>query len=277
MQNDYSPRAEPSEYSIEDLLYLMARLRDPVNGCPWDLKQTYRTIAPSTLEEAYEVVDAIERGDYVHLREELGDLLFQAVFYSQLATEDNLFRFADIIHVLVTKLIRRHPHVFPDGRLYSVVQTNPSTDTQVKQNWEAIKEAERQEKGMHNLLADIPVALPAVTRAAKLQKRAAQVGFDWPDVSGVLEKLQEEISELQKAMVEGSITAVESELGDVLFTCVNLSRHLRVEPESALRRANAKFVERFEAIEKRAKQEGVLLENLAPGELDALWIWAKSQ
>lgn len=265
-------------HTLDDLLYLMKRLRDPTHGCPWDLKQTYETIAPSTLEEAYEVVDAIERGDYPHLQEELGDLLFQAIFYCQLAKEQNLFCFADIVDTLVAKLIRRHPHVFPDGHLYSAANNEATTVPtpgakvhQVKQNWDAIKSAERQQKGMTSTLADIPRALPSLTRAAKLQKRAAQVGFDWPNVSGVIEKLAEELDELQQAMDQQTPQAVEDELGDVLFTCVNLARHLRLDPETALRKANAKFTARFEHMEKEAEREGITLAQLTPSELDKRW------
>lgn len=266
---------KPPSYTLDDLLFLMERLRDPTHGCPWDLKQSYETIAPSTLEEAYEVVDAIERGDYPHLREELGDLLFQTIFYSQLAKEQNLFSFADIIDTLTAKLIRRHPHVFPDGHLYSTANDETSSTTDVNQNWEAIKSAERQQKGMKGLLADIPLALPSLTRAAKLQKRAAQVGFDWPDVSQVMEKVEEELGELQHAMVQQTSEDIEAELGDLLFTCVNLARHLKIDPETALRKANAKFTSRFEQIEKAAEEEGVTLAQLTPSELDERWNAAK--
>lgn len=266
---------KPLSYTLDDLLFLMERLRDPTHGCPWDLKQSYETIAPSTLEEAYEVVDAIERGDYPHLREELGDLLFQTIFYSQLAKEQNLFSFADIIDTLTAKLIRRHPHVFPDGHLYSTANDETSSPIDVNQNWEAIKSAERQQKGMRGLLADIPLALPSLTRAAKLQKRAAQVGFDWPDVSQVMEKVEEELSELQHAMAQQASEAIEAELGDLLFTCVNLARHLKIDPETALRKANAKFTSRFEQIEKAAEEEGVTLAQLTPSELDERWNAAK--
>lgn len=266
---------KPLSYTLDDLLFLMERLRDPTHGCPWDLKQSYETIAPSTLEEAYEVVDAIERGDYPHLREELGDLLFQTIFYSQLAKEQNLFSFADIIDTLTAKLIRRHPHVFPDGHLYSTANDETSSTTDVNQNWEAIKSAERQQKGMKGLLADIPLALPSLTRAAKLQKRAAQVGFDWPDVSQVMEKVEEELGELQHAMVQQTSEDIEAELGDLLFTCVNLARHLKIDPETALRKANAKFTSRFEQIEKAAEEEGVTLAQLTPSELDERWNAAK--
>ena len=267
---------ERTAHTLDDLLFLMERLRDPLHGCPWDLKQTYETIAPSTLEEAYEVVDAIERGDYLHLREELGDLLFQAIFYSQLAAEQNLFRFGDIVDTLVQKLIRRHPHVFPDGDLYSVMSNEVPKEGEIKQNWEAIKSAERQQKGLTGLLADIPRALPSLNRAAKLQKRAAQVGFDWPDVAGVWQKLNEELDELRQAVSQQTPQEVEAELGDVLFTCVNLARHLKVDPETALRKANNKFTARFDYIEKEAEREGLVLGQLTPSDLDKRWNNAKA-
>ncbi|HSX84008.1 MAG TPA: nucleoside triphosphate pyrophosphohydrolase [Cellvibrio sp.] len=269
-------KEERPAHTLDDLLLLMQRLRDPVCGCPWDLKQTYETIAPSTLEEAYEVVDAIERGDYLHLKEELGDLLFQAIFYSQLAAEQNLFRFGDVVDTLVAKLIRRHPHVFPNGDLYSGKTDNALEEREVKQNWEAIKSAEREHKGLTGTLADIPRALPSLTRAAKLQKRAAQVGFDWSDVSGVMQKLTEELDELQHAMSQQTSQEIEDELGDVLFTCVNLARHLKVDPETALRKANTKFTARFDYMEKEAAQEGLTLVQLTPPELDKRWNDAKA-
>jgi ATP diphosphatase len=266
---------EPQSYSLDDLLLLMARLRDPNGGCPWDLKQTYETIAPSTIEEAYEVVDAIERKDYAHLKEELGDLVFQAIFYSQLAKEENLFNFADVIDVLVSKLIRRHPHVFPDGRLYSDPASAGLSEDAVKQNWEAIKSEERKEKGKTGLLADVPTGLPALTRALKLQKRAAQVGFDWPSVVGVCDKMREELAELESAIAAGERAEQEAELGDILFTCVNLARHLKIDPEAALRNANNKFSRRFSYMEDEAKQQQVELHNLSAAELDKWWENAK--
>ncbi len=267
--------SEPQSYSLDDLLYLMARLRDPNTGCPWDVKQTYETIAPSTIEEAYEVVDAIERKDYLHLKEELGDLLFQAIFYSQLAKEENLFNFADVIDILVSKLIRRHPHVFPDGNLYSDVSGAGLTEEAVKKNWEAIKSEERKEKGSAGLLADVPTGLPALTRAVKLQKRAAQVGFDWPSVTGVCEKVREELAELESAITDGDRVEQEAELGDMLFTCANLARHLKIDPEAALRSANNKFSRRFSHMEDAAKRQQVELHNLSAAELDELWRSAK--
>ncbi len=264
-------------YNLEDLLYLMERLRHPEFGCPWDLKQSYKTIAPSTIEEAYEVVDAIEREDYGHLKEELGDLVFQAVFYSQLAREEGRFDFADIVHSLVAKLIRRHPHVFPEGNLRSSDLHSKVTEAGVKQNWEAIKQQEREAKGGRSLMADLPASLPAMTRALKLQKRAAQVGFDWPDTAGVLEKLQEEVRELEDAVTRGEPAATAAEAGDLLFTCVNLCRHLGVEPETALRATNNKFIRRFESMERQAVESGAELRSLSQVELDNLWTRAKKE
>lgn len=274
-------------YSIADLLFLMARLRDPDGGCPWDLQQSYKSITPSTIEEAYEVVDAIEKADYVHLKEELGDLLFQTIFYSQLAKEDGHFTFAEVVHTLVEKLIRRHPHVFPSGELKANKASHHADKTkaeneagaidesQVKQQWEAIKQQERKGKGSDGILADVPLALPSMTRASKLQKRAAQVGFDWPNTSGVMDKLQEEIRELEAALVHNDKAAIEDELGDLLFTCVNLSRHLKVDAEAALRSANTKFVGRFEYMEREIAQAGLDIRDLTPDLLEHWWQRAK--
>jgi ATP diphosphatase len=264
-------------FDIEDLLYLMRRLRDPQGGCPWDLQQNYKTIAPSTLEEAYEVVDAIEREDYAHLKEELGDLLFQTIFYSQLAVEEQRFSFAEIVDTLVAKLIRRHPHVFPDGTLRGTGDVSRAlAETEVKQNWEAIKEQERVAKGVKGVLADVPVALPAVTRAVKLQKRAARIGFDWADAKGVMLKLSEEMRELAEAVDGSDERAIEAEVGDLLFTCVNLARHLKVDPESALRRSNQKFTARFQEMERAAAEAGQELNQLSQEALEHLWQQAKT-
>ncbi len=270
-------------YSLVDLLYLMRRLRDPKDGCPWDVKQSFNTIAPSTIEEAYEVVDAIDRGDMADIKEELGDLLFQVVFYAELGREQNAFDFNAIVAFLVQKLVRRHPHVFPDQNLY--LRHSQSTESvDVKAQWEAIKSSERRQKGKTSLLDDIPVALPAITRATKLQKRAASVNFDWSNAAQVLEKLQEEISELQAALLlpvaneleaRTQACALEDELGDVLFTVVNLARHINVEPEKALRSANNKFAQRFNSMAVMAEQEGVVLEDLNVERLEQLWLRAK--
>jgi len=192
-------------YQLEDLLYLMKRLRTPETGCPWDLEQNYLSITPSTIEEAYEVVDAIERQDFEHLKEELGDLLFQVVFYGQLASEDGYFQFDDVVHELSDKLIRRHPHVFPDGTLQSVKgMPSISGASEVKEVWEQIKAEERDKKGNTGILDDVPVALPALQRSQKLQKRVAKAGMDFRNLSGVLAKLREEIAELEQAVEAGS-------------------------------------------------------------------------
>ena len=192
-------------YSLEDLLHLMNRLRDPQYGCPWDIKQTYATIVPHTLEEAYEVADAIERGDFEHLPGELGDLLFQVVYYSQLAREEGRFEFAQVVDGITRKLVRRHPHVFPDGDLYGAVDVTKLEEAAVKQRWEEIKAEERAEKSeapeQLSLLDDVPAALPALSRSAKLQKRAGQVGFDWPDALPVVDKVREELDEVLEALV----------------------------------------------------------------------------
>lgn len=263
---------EKPDYSLDDLLYLMARLRDPQSGCPWDIKQTYASIAPSTIEEAYEVVDAIEKQDYAHLKEELGDLLFQVIFYSQIGKEENRFDFASVVADLVAKLVRRHPHVFPDGSLHSRVQDQQSLPADVKQRWEAIKQEERALKGSAGVLADVPVNLPALIRATKLQKRAASVGFDWDDVQGPIAKVREELAEVEEALAAADHQAVEEELGDLLFAVVNISRFLKLDAESALRAANRKFERRFGYLEEHASAP---LPEAGMDELNRLWNQAK--
>ncbi len=266
-------------YQLDDLLHLMARLRDPQHGCPWDLKQSYATIVPHTLEEAYEVADAIERGDFDHLPGELGDLLFQVVYYSQLAREEGRFEFAQVVDGITRKLIRRHPHVFPDGDLYGAVDVAKLEEAAVKQRWEEIKAEERAEKAAApeqlSLLDDVPTALPSLSRAIKLQKRAAQVGFDWPDALPVVDKVREELDEVLEAMSENDPEAIGEEIGDLLFVVSNLARHLRVDPETALRAANAKFERRFRFIEQALREAGRSMEDCALDELDALWGEAK--
>jgi ATP diphosphatase len=266
-------------YQLDDLLHLMARLRDPQHGCPWDLKQDYASIVPHTLEEAYEVADAIERGDFAHLPGELGDLLFQVVYYSQLAREEGRFDFAQVVDGITSKLIRRHPHVFPDGNLYGAVDVPKLDEAAVKQRWEAIKAEERAKKAAApeqlSLLDDVPVALPSLSRAIKLQKRAAQVGFDWPEALPVVDKVREELDEVLEAMSENDADAIAEEIGDLLFVVSNLARHLKVEPESALRAANAKFERRFRFIEQALRDAGRNMEDCALDELDALWGEAK--
>lgn len=268
-------------YKLDDLLQLMARLRHPEHGCPWDLKQSYASIVPYTLEEAYEVADAIERGDFDHLPGELGDLLFQVVYYSQLATEEGRFGFAEVVDGITTKLIRRHPHVFPDGDLYAAPDAVRLEEAAVKQRWEELKAEERAAKAAApeqlSLLDDVPQALPALSRAAKLQKRAAQVGFDWPEALPVLDKVREELDEVLEAMSENDPQAIAEELGDLLFAVANLARHLKVEPEAALRAANGKFERRFRFIEQALREAGRPIENCSLDELDALWGEAKKQ
>jgi ATP diphosphatase len=266
-------------YQLDDLLHLMARLRDPQHGCPWDLKQSYATIVPHTLEEAYEVPDAIERGDFDHLPGELGDLLFQVVYYSQLAREEGRFEFAQVVDGITRKLIRRHPHVFPDGDLYGAVDVAKLEEAAVKQRWEEIKAEERAEKAAApeqlSLLDDVPTALPSLSRAIKLQKRAAQVGFDWPEALPVVDKVREELDEVLEAMSENDPEAIGEEIGDLLFVVSNLARHLKVDPETALRAANAKFERRFRFIEQALREAGRSMEDCALDELDALWGEAK--
>lgn len=262
----------PNKYSIDDLLYLMARLRDPLTGCPWDIKQDYTTIAPSTLEEAYEVVDAIEKQDFVHLKEELGDLLFQVIFYSQLGNEENRFDFGGVVSDLVEKLVRRHPHVFPDGNLQSTIDNCHTLPTDVKARWEAIKQQERDAKGAQGLLADVPLNLPALSRAAKLQKRAAGVGFDWENVQGPIAKVREELAEVEEALALSDQSALEEELGDLLFAVVNVSRYLKIDPEQSLRKASQKFENRFGYIETNINKP---LSESSIDEMNLLWEEAK--
>ncbi|WP_416885748.1 nucleoside triphosphate pyrophosphohydrolase [Marinospirillum sp.] len=261
-------------YQIQDLLALMARLRDPQQGCPWDQKQTWQTIVPHTLEEAYEVAECIEQQDYQHLQEELGDLLFQVVYYARFAEEEGRYDFAAIVDQLTAKLIRRHPHVFPSGTLNGLSQqktpvdadaANPSfvDEQQVKQRWEAIKAEERQaaasEHRPSSVLDDVPAALPAMSRAVKLQKRAASVGFDWAESLAVVDKMQEELDEIRVALASGEQAAVVDEVGDFIFATLNLARHLKVDPEQALRGTNRKFSERFKQVERLSAAAGTPL------------------
>lgn len=245
------------------LLQIMARLRNPDGGCPWDLQQSFRTIAPYTIEEAYEVADAIERGDLNALREELGDLLFQVVFHSQMATEQGAFDFEEVAKVIGDKLERRHPHVFGDARIGSAGEQTVA--------WEEHKRQERARKG-GGVLADIPLALPALTRADKLGKRAAQVGFEWPSVDGAVDKLEEELGELRQELRGGaSREDIAKELGDVLFCVVNVCRYLNIDPEATLRDTNAKFERRFGYVERRLKEQGRTPQDATLEEMDALW------
>ena len=262
-------QSERASAGMDGLLEIMRDLRDPVQGCPWDLKQDFSTIAPFTLEEAYELVDAIASGDDQQIRDELGDVLFQVVFYSQIADEKGLFDFNDVVEAISEKLVRRHPHVFdnPEGESIS--------ENQVKDRWEAIKSGERAEKNQIGALQDVPLALPALSRAQKLQKRAARVGFDWPEQSGALAKVDEELLELREALAEGDAGHIESELGDIFLALVNLARHLGVDAESSLRHANTRFEARFELMECAAKDEGSTLQAESLETLEARWQEAK--
>jgi len=258
------------EYGIEDLRYLMRRLRDPKSGCPWDLKQNFQSLTSHTIEEAYEVVDAIEQDDMSHLSEELGDLLFQIIFYSQLAEEQSQFSFDDIISTITQKLIRRHPHVFPEGTIESSrVSLADAEIVEIKRVWEEIKRQERTDKGVGKTLDDIPLALPALNRALKLQKRAANVGFDWLDIKPVIEKINEEVIELEVEIKRGDKVRMADELGDLLFSCVNLARHLKLDPETSLRGANQKFKRRFESMELLAGKTKI--EDHSADQLELLW------
>ncbi|MDH5181299.1 MAG: nucleoside triphosphate pyrophosphohydrolase [Gammaproteobacteria bacterium] len=241
-------------------------MRNPAGGCPWDLEQTYRTIVPHTIEEAYEVADAIERNDYDELKSELGDLLFQVVFYAQLAKEENRYTFDDIVTAVCDKLERRHPHVFGE-----VTVKDAASQTK---HWEAIKAEERKQKAdhdaqPHSALDGIAHTLPAMTVAEKLQKRAARVGFDWPDEQGVFDKLHEEIDELKQAWRDPVLR--QEELGDLLFTCVNLARHAGVESETTLRQSNRKFEQRFRCMEQHLQQQGTDVNQADTDTMEASW------
>lgn len=262
------------EYTIEDLLRIMQRLRDPNDGCPWDIVQTFQTIVPSTLEECYELAQAIESEDYAHVAEELGDVLFQVVFYAQLGVEKGLFSFEQVVNILSAKLLRRHPHVFAEGKIEGRVSQSTDVD-EVKRSWEAIKQGERSQKSLNGILDDVPRALPALPRAQKVQKRAATVNFDWPDYEGSRAKIQEELLELDEAVRSQSAEAIEDEMGDLLFSCVNASRHLGLDAEASLRRATTKFERRFKEVARMAEADSLALDELGSAELDSLWRLAK--
>ena len=254
---------------ITRLLTLMARLRDPKSGCPWDVKQSFKTIAPYTIEEAYEVADAIERGNLNDLRDELGDLLFQVVFHAQMASEANAFGFDDVVEAICDKMERRHPHVFGDATIESAEAQTLA--------WDEQKRRERAAKS-EGVLADVPVSLPALTRANKLGKRAAEVGFEWPDPHGALDKVAEEIEELRAELKgEPNREAIADEIGDVLFSLVNVCRYLKIDPETALRHANSKFERRFRYVETRLKEQGKKPEQTSLEEMDVLWEEGKNK
>jgi MazG family protein len=264
--------------TIEDLLAVMAALRTPVTGCPWDLEQTFSTIAPYTIEEAYEVAEAIERADMGEIKEELGDLLLQVVYHSRLAEEAGAFDFADVVAAITEKMIRRHPHVFGDESARSAGVARGF--------WEEMKAAERRAKAAsappddavppQSVLDDVPAGLPALTRAVKLQDKAARVGFDWPSLAPVFAKLKEELAELEAVLAGRQQSEIAEEFGDLLFVIANVGRHLRVDPETALRSANAKFIRRFRHIEARLAAMGKTPDRSDLEEMDALWDEAKA-
>ncbi len=261
--------------SMDSLLAVMARLRDPDGGCPWDLEQSFATIAPYTIEEAYEVADAIERQNMADLKEELGDLLLQVVYHSRLAEEIGAFRFEDVAQAIASKMIARHPHVFADAQVNSARAQSEA--------WEQTKQAERQAKAQDkdespSTLDDVPQALPALLRAQKLQKRAARVGFDWNDYAAVLVKIDEELGEIEQAIFdEEPIDRQREEVGDLLFTVVNLARHLGVDAEHALKDANMKFERRFRALEAMVSADGAEMGQVALSRLETYWQAIKSK
>jgi ATP diphosphatase len=262
-------------YTLQDLLYLMSRLRDPVDGCPWDQQQDFSTIVPYTIEESYELADAIASADPLRIREELGDVLFQVIFHAQLGSEQALFNFDDIVSGLVNKLLARHPHVFPDGVLSARAGSMAVDEAAIKQQWEVIKAAERSARQQHSAMDDVPTNLPALSRAAKLQKRAARDGFDWQHSADVVTKIAEELAELQQACDSEQQHDITEEMGDVLFTCVNLARHLGVNPESSLASANRKFERRYRYIEQQLSVTGLTTAQASMEQLDLLWEQAK--
>jgi ATP diphosphatase len=275
------PTFKPSPSSdIAMLVAIMAALRTPETGCPWDLEQTFGTIAPYTIEEAYEVVDAIARNDLADLRDELGDLLLQVVFHARLAEEQGLFDFGGVVEAITAKLIRRHPHVFGQAR--------DLTPEEVKALWGQIKAQEKAERAAYRQaqglpeteakghLGSVPVNLPALTRAVKLQSKAADVGFDWPEARFVFDKIKEEMQELEAAISENDSVHIEEEFGDLLFVMANLARHLKIDPEVSLNKGNSKFLRRFSHIEKRLAEDGVPLKEAGLERMDALWNEARA-
>ncbi|HTT05588.1 MAG TPA: nucleoside triphosphate pyrophosphohydrolase [Steroidobacteraceae bacterium] len=253
---------------LDALLALMRRLRDPVQGCPWDREQTFASIAPFTVEEAYEVADAIDRADSARLRDELGDLLFQVVFHARMAEEQQLFDFAGVAAGIRDKLVRRHPHLFAEPREVAVADLHVS--------WEQQKARERAQSGLTGVLSDVPRCLPALTRAAKLGRRARRVGFDWNEPAAVRAKIDEELAEADAALADGQPGQLAEELGDLLFTVANWARHLQIDPEAALRAAASKFEQRFERMEQLAGSRGQSLESLSPEQWETLWCEAKA-
>ncbi|NIC06673.1 nucleoside triphosphate pyrophosphohydrolase [Billgrantia bachuensis] len=275
-------------HGIDDLLTLMAVLRDPGQGCPWDIKQDWDSIVPHTLEEAYEVADAIERRAFDELPGELGDLLFQVVYYSQFGAEEERFDFHDVVHTLTAKMVRRHPHVFPDGTLESrrppgvgaeQVEARQAELENVNSRWEALKADERAGRAADtvpaSVLDDVPRTLPALSRAAKLSKRAARVGFDWPDATGVIAKIREELDEVEQALAEGDRAHATEEVGDLLFAVTNLARTLKADPERCLRDTNAKFERRFRHVEAALAEGGMTTREVNLATMERHWQEAK--
>ena len=277
-----------SRYGIEDLLRLMAVLRDPAEGCPWDIKQDWDSIVPHTLEEAYEVADAIERRAFEELPGELGDLLFQVIYYSRFAEEQGRFDFHDVVHTLTDKMLRRHPHVFPEGTLASrrppgvsakQIEAHQAELENVSSRWESLKAEERAERACDSstasVLDDVPRTLPALSRAAKLSKRAARVGFDWPDARGVIAKIREELEEVEEALAENDTVHAAEEVGDLLFAVTNLARTLKADPERCLRETNAKFERRFRYVEAALSARGATTRDVDLVTMEHYWQQAK--
>ncbi|KGQ59426.1 nucleoside triphosphate pyrophosphohydrolase [Gallibacterium anatis] len=256
---------------LEKFAEIIAKLRDPNGGCPWDLEQTYQTMPPHILEEAYEVVEAINQDDRKELKEELGDLLMQVVFLSQLAQEEGAFTLDDVIDGITDKIIRRHPHVFGEIKA--------ENSDEVLKNWENIKQQERYQKEQFSILDNVPIALPSLLRAAKLQKRCAKVGFDWSELEPTIQKVEEELQEVRDEILKQpqNPQAIEEEIGDLLFATVNVARHLKLNPEEALRKANLKFERRFRQVEQRILDSGRQLEQVSLAEMDLIWDQIKRQ
>jgi ATP diphosphatase len=292
-----------NSYDLADLIYLMQRLRDPESGCPWDIKQTFNSIIPHTIEEAHEVAEAIESNDWPHVEEELGDLLFQVIFYSQLGDESELFDLASVIDVLVTKLVRRHPHVFPEGDLHGKRDADccPSDD-EIQAQWQIIKQQEKSLKAglsdklkagskvfdakkieklkLVDYLNDIPRSLPELTRADKIQQAVSMRGFDWTEIQGVLDKVREELQEVEEEIEQADVQRLQHEVGDLLFASVNVARHLGINPEQALKQANRRFSERYSLVAKSLAAKGRSLElgnsnQISSGEMEQAWNEAK--
>lgn len=270
LDRDASNRLIHNGTAIERLLEIMARLRDPETGCPWDIEQSFATIAPYTLEEAFEVADAIDRQAWPDLKGELGDLLFQTVYHARMASEAGYFTFADVVETISDKMVARHPHVFGE-------ESRDKSAEQQTRDWERLKAAERARKAEGGVLAGVAAGLPGLTRAVKLQNRAARVGFDWPSTDQVIDKIVEEARELNDARASLSDAEVFEEFGDLLFVVANLARHLKIDPEAALRAANAKFTRRFGKIEAALAAEGRHPKDSNLAEMDALWDRAKAE